>query len=134
MFDLTLVVPNDRVALSNMTVIEEHEDPVDQTKRVLKFATTPIMSTYLLAYVIGEYEYIERRSKRGIPVRMYTPLGKTEQGEFALDVVVRCLDYYEEYFKIEYPLPKLDLIAIVNFEPGAMVSAFHSYRLSLTFL
>ena len=117
-----------------MPVIKETDDPEDKTKRVLKFATTPIMSTYLLAYVIGEYEYIEKPIKRGIPVRVYTPLGKTEQGEFALDVVVRCLDYYEEYFKIEYPLPKLDLIAIVNFEPGAMVSAFHSYRLSLTFL
>ena len=117
-FDLTLVAPKDRVALSNMPVVEETDDAVDSNKRVLKFATTPIMSTYLLAYVIGEYEYIEQRSKNAIPVRVYTQLGKTEQGRFALDVAVRCLDFMEEYFKIAYPLPKLDLIAIADFAAG----------------
>ena len=98
-----------------MPVVEEYEDSVDKSKRVLRFATTPTMSTYLLAYVIGEYDHVERHSKRGIPVRVYTPLRKTEQGEFALDVAVRCLDYYEEYFQIPYPLPKLDLIALADF-------------------
>ena len=101
-----------------MPVIEETEDAVDSSKRVLKFATTPVMSTYLLAYVIGEYEYVEQLSQRNIPVRVYTPLGKTEQGRFALDVAVRCLDYLEGYFKIPYPLPKLDLIAIADFAAG----------------
>ena len=105
-----------------MPVVEETDDPVDSTKRVLKFGTTPIMSTYLLAYVIGEYEYIEKPSKNGVAVRVYTAPGKTEQGKFSLDVAVRCLDFYEEYFKIPYPLPKLDLIAIADFESGAMVS------------
>ena len=104
-----------------MPVIEETDDPVD-SKRVLKFATTPIMSTYLLAYVIGEYEYVEgTSSKNRVPIRVYTAPGKTEQGKFALGVAVRCLDFYEEYFKIPYPLPKLDLIAIADFECGAMV-------------
>ena len=119
-FDLTLVAPKDRVALSNMPLIEETEDPTDSSQKVLKFATTPSMSTYLLCYVIGEYDHVEQRSAKGIPVRVYTPLGKTEQGQFALDVAVRCLDFYEEYFKIAYPLPKLDLIAISDFLIGAM--------------
>lgn len=110
-----------------MPVIEETDDPVDSSKRVLKFATTPIMSTYLLAYVIGEYEPIEKPSKNGVAVRVYTAPGKTEQGKFALDVAVRCLDFYEEYFKIPYPLPKLDLIAIADFECGAMVG-FDCFR------
>ena len=114
-FDLTLVAPKDRVALSNMPIVEEHEDPMDKTKRMVKFATSPIMSTYLVCYVIGEYDYVEQHSERGIPVRVYTPLGKAEQGKFALDVAVRCLDFYERYFKIEYPLPKLDLIALADF-------------------
>ena len=106
-----------------MPVVEETDDPLDSSKRVLKFATTPIMSTYLLCYVIGEYEHIEKTTKNGIPIRVYTAPGKTEQGEFALDVAVRCLDFYEDYFKILYPLPKLDLIAIADFESGAMVGS-----------
>ena len=109
-----------------MPIVEEHEDPVDKTKRVVKFGTSPIMSTYLLAFVIGEYDHIEKLTKRGIPVRTYTAPGKTERGQFSLDVAVRCLDFYEEYFKIEYPLPKLDLIAIADFEAGAMVGAYSS--------
>ena len=115
-FDLTLVAPKDRVALSNMNVIEETDDKLDKTKRVLKFATTPIMSTYLLAYIIGEYEYVEQFTKNKTQIRIYTPLAKTEQGKFALDVTVRCLEYYEDYFKIAYPLPKLDLIAIASLQ------------------
>ena len=122
-FDLTLVAPKDRVALSNMPIVEEHEDPADKTKRIVKFATSPIMSTYLVCYVIGEYEHVEQHTKRGVPVRVYTAVGKTERGQFALETAVRCLDFFEEYFKIEYPLPKLDLIAIADFPAGAMVSA-----------
>jgi puromycin-sensitive aminopeptidase len=119
-FDLTLTVPKDRVTISNMNVISETDDPIDPNCKVMKFATTPIMSTYLLAYVIGEYEYIEQSTKTGIQIRIYTPVGKTDQGKFALDVAVKALDFYEDYFRIPYPLPKLDLIAIADFSAGAM--------------
>lgn len=74
------------------------------------------MSTYLLAYVIGEYEYLEQKTKNGVKIRMYTGVGKTDQGKFALDVAVKCLEYYEEYFQIPFPLPKMDLIAISEFK------------------
>ena len=103
-----------------MNVVEETDDQIDPTKRVLKFATTPIMSTYLVCYIVGEYEFIEQITKNNTRIRVYTPLGKTEQGKFALDIAVRCLEFYEEYFKIPFPLPKLDLIAIADFECGAM--------------
>ena len=119
-FDITLVAPKDRVALSNMNVVEETDDLIDPTKRVLKFATTPVMSTYLVCYIVGEYEFIEQITKNNIRIRVFTPLGKTEQGKFALDIAVRCLEFYEEYFNIPYPLPKLDLIAIADFPSGAM--------------
>lgn len=52
----------------------------------VKFATTPTMSTYLVAFVIGEYDYVESQSSDGITVRVYTPVGKAEQGKFALEV------------------------------------------------
>ena len=54
-------------------------------KRVT-FARTPIMSTYLLAFIVGEFDYVEQRDINGVLVRVYTPVGKKEQGQFALDV------------------------------------------------
>lgn len=116
-FDITLAVPENKVALSNMPVSSE----VDENGlRMVKFDTTPIMSTYLVAVVVGEYDYIEDRSKDGVLVRVYTPIGKKEQGRFALHVATKVLPYYKEYFNIAYPLPKIDLIAIADFSAGAM--------------
>lgn len=54
----------------------------------VKFARTPVMSTYLVAFVVGEYDFVETRSKDGVCVRVYTPVGKAEQGKFALEVNV----------------------------------------------
>ena len=54
-------------------------------KRVT-FARTPIMSTYLLAFIVGEFDHVEQRDANGVLVRVYTPVGKKEQGQFALDV------------------------------------------------
>lgn len=118
-FDITLVVPHDRVALSNMPVISEQNLEEENLRRV-RFDTTPIMSTYLVAAVVGEYDYVESKSKDGVLVRVYTPVGKKEQGLFALDVATKVLPYYKEYFNIAYPLPKMDLIAIGDFSAGAM--------------
>lgn len=87
---------------------------------MVRFDTTPIMSTYLVAVVVGEYDYVEGKSNDGVLVRVYTPLGKKEQGLFALNVATKVLPYYKEYFNIAYPLPKMDLIAIADFSAGAM--------------
>ncbi|KAH1002212.1 hypothetical protein HUJ04_008323 [Dendroctonus ponderosae] len=116
-FDISLVVPKDRVALSNMPI--KSEEPKGQLVKYT-FETTPIMSTYLVAVVIGEYDYVEDRSSDGVLVRVYTPKGKKEQGLFALEVATKVLPYYKEYFNIAYPLPKIDLIAIADFGAGAM--------------
>jgi len=58
----------------------------DESHRVVKFDRTPIMSTYLLAMIVGEYDFVEARDSDGVLVRVYTPVGKKEQGEFALNV------------------------------------------------
>lgn len=123
-FDITLIAPKDRVALSNMNIVQEIDDEIDPTKRVIKFATTPIMSTYLVCYVIGEYDYVEQRTKNQTQIRVYTPIDKSDQGLFALDIAIRCLEFYEEYFGIPYTLSKLDLIAIADFPIGAMEVIF----------
>ncbi|VEN47672.1 unnamed protein product [Callosobruchus maculatus] len=116
-FDIRLTVPNHLVALSNMPV--KHSTPFADLV-TYDFEKTPIMSTYLVAAVIGEYDYVEDKSSDGVLVRVYTPKGKNEQGLFALEVATKVLPYYKEYFDIAYPLPKIDLIAIADFSAGAM--------------
>lgn len=69
-------------------VIDRKPYPEDEGLVEVKFARTPVMSTYLVAFVIGEYDFVESRSSDGITVRVYTPLGKAEQGKFALEVSV----------------------------------------------
>ena len=71
---------------SPQNVIERKPYPEDENLVEVKFATTPIMSTYLVAFVIGEYDFVESQSSDGITVRVYTPVGKAEQGKFALEV------------------------------------------------
>lgn len=117
-FQVSLVVPNGKEAISNMlpTDIKEHSEGY----KIVSFEKTPIMSTYLLAFLVGDFEYIEKTTKKGVRVRIITTPGKKEQGRFALDVTLKCLEYYEKYFDIDYPLNTLDMIAVPDFESGAM--------------
>ena len=117
-FHVKLVVPIGKSAISNTlpTEIQEH----DAGFKIVSFAPTPKMSTYLLAFIVGDFEYIEAKTKRGVIVRVHTIPGKKEQGRFALDVGVKCLEFYEDYFDIAYPLNTLDMIALPDFESFAM--------------
>ena len=78
------------------------------------------MSTYLLAFIIGDFEYIEAKTKDGVAIRVFVTPGKKHQAKFALDCAVKILEFYNNYFDIPYPLPILDLIAIPDFSHGAM--------------
>lgn len=117
-FHVSLVIPKGKTAISNTLPISkiEHEAGFE----IIKFAPSPKMSTYLLAFIVGDFEYIEKKSKRGVIVRVYTPKGKKHQAKFSLDVTVKVLDFYEKYFDIPYPLNTLDMIAIPDFSAGAM--------------
>ena len=84
------------------------------------FERTPIMSTYLLAFVVGDMQYKEGFTKRGVQVRTYATPDNTPHTDFALDTALRCIDFYEDYFKIDYPLKKCDMIALPDFASGAM--------------
>ncbi|KAG1680034.1 Puromycin-sensitive aminopeptidase [Nymphon striatum] len=119
-FNVTLIVSRDVTALSNMNVISDmvKEDELDF--RVVKFASTPMMSTYLVAFIVGKFGFVEDTTDKGVILRVYTPRGKEQQGKFALDVLKKCLLFYEKYFGIDYSLPKIDLIAISDFPIGAM--------------
>ncbi|KAK7501329.1 hypothetical protein BaRGS_00007454, partial [Batillaria attramentaria] len=119
-FDVTLVVPSDRVALSNMPVKAENVSSEDSSLKVVNFEQTPRMSTYLIAFIVGEFDYLEAFDADGVRVRVYTPLQKKEQGKHALEVAVKTLPFYKDYFQVAYNLPKLDLIAVADFPIGAM--------------
>lgn len=116
-FEVTLEIPPDRIAISNMPPVETR---THQGKKVVRFAESPIMSTYLLAFIVGDFDFVEGKTNEGIQVRVYTPVKKKEQGLFALDVAIRTLSFFQEYFEVPYPLPKMDLIAIPDFAAGAM--------------
>ena len=118
-FQVTLNVPAEMAAVSNTPIIEERPGPTAGVKTVV-FDTTPIMSTYLLAYVIGDLTHIEKEAADGTVVGIWMTRGKEEQGQFALDTSVKLLSFFNDYFGIPYPLPKLDHLAIPDFAAGAM--------------
>jgi puromycin-sensitive aminopeptidase len=117
-FNVSLVIPKGKIAISNTFPISvmEHEAGFE----IVKFSPTPKMSTYLLAFIIGDFDYVEQLSSRGVIVRVYTMPGKKHQAKFALDVTVKVLEFYEKYFDIPYPLQTLDMIAIPDFSSLAM--------------
>eukprot|EP01105_Mastigella_eilhardi_P026278 TRINITY_DN7505_c0_g1_i1.p1 TRINITY_DN7505_c0_g1~~TRINITY_DN7505_c0_g1_i1.p1 ORF type:complete len:898 (-),score=185.69 TRINITY_DN7505_c0_g1_i1:55-2424(-) len=117
-FEITLIVPQHCTALSNMPALAE--TPLAGGKRQVSFAPTPKMSTYLVAFAVGNFDYLEATTAEGVLVRVYTPTGKAQQGRFALTMAANTLHYYIEYYGVPYPLQKLDLIAVPDFAAGAM--------------
>ena len=112
-FSITVDIPADRMAVANMPVASTENLPGGQ-KRV-HFARTPKMSTYLLFLAVGDFERIATKSD-GTEVGVVTPRGDGEKGRYALGEAARLLHYYNDYFGIKYPLPKLDLVVA----PGAI--------------
>ena len=100
-FDVTLEVPDDLVALSNMPEKDVAKSERKAGFKVVSFERTPVMSTYLLAWAIGDFEYVEdftRRQYQGrrLPVRVYTTKGLKERGRFALENAHQIVDYFSE--------------------------------------
>ncbi|PHH59184.1 hypothetical protein CDD81_3652 [Ophiocordyceps australis] len=122
-FTVTLIAEKHLTCLSNMDVASESQVPASKTgvaKKAVHFNTSPLMSTYLLAFIVGELNHVESRDFR-VPVRVYSPPGQDiEQGRFALNLAVRTLQFYEKVFGIDFPLPKMDQVAIPDFAQGAM--------------
>ena len=117
-FDVTLIIPKGQRAISNTheTSAREHSSGFE----IVEFAPTPKMSTYLLAFIVGRFEYVERKTKEGVLVRVFVTPGKKKQAMFALDVAVRSMSFFHKYFGVPYPMPVLDMIAIPDFSAGAM--------------
>jgi aminopeptidase N len=123
-FDFGIEIPSDQIALSNMPMKKIDKSSKDGLQ-IVWFNSTPIMSTYLLAWAFGDFEYIEAFTNREyggkhIPVRVYTTRGLKSQGQYALNHAPQIIDYFSEIFDIDYPLPKADLLAVHEFSGGAM--------------
>ncbi|GAV84937.1 Peptidase_M1 domain-containing protein/DUF3358 domain-containing protein [Cephalotus follicularis] len=116
-FKVTLDVPTELTALSNMPVIE---GKLNGNCRTVYFEESPVMSTYLVAIVVGLFDHIEATTIDGVKVGVYCPVGKSDEGKFALDLAIKSLDIYTKYFSMPYPLPKLDMVAVPEFSGGAM--------------
>ena len=117
-YDLTLVTRTGITVLGNMPVKSEEENSDSLTTT---FEKTPRMSSYLLAFVIGELHKKSARTKSGVEVNIWaTPAQNENTLDFALDIATRSIDFYDEYFGVKYPLPKSDHVALPDFSSGAM--------------
>jgi aminopeptidase N/puromycin-sensitive aminopeptidase len=117
-FDIQLTVDKGDTVISNTNQISDTPGPV-VGEHTVKFATTPKMSTYLVAFLVGDFQCLSGESD-GVPIRACATPDKVEQGKFAVTAAEFVLHYYDTYFGIKYPMPKLDMIGIPDFEAGAM--------------
>jgi aminopeptidase N/puromycin-sensitive aminopeptidase len=117
-FDIALTVDTRDTVISNTNAISDQPGSAPD-KHTVKFATTPKMSTYLVVFLVGDFQCISGSSD-SVPIRTCATPDKVDQGSFALKAAEYFLHYYDAYFGIKYPMPKLDMIAIPDFEAGAM--------------
>ena len=117
-FEVSLVVPEGMTAVSNTPPIDK-KDLGDGT-RLVRFAETPRMSTYLLAFAVGPLDSIEGKARRGTKLGVWALPDRIGHSRWALDEAIRILDYLNDYYGIPYPLEKLDHIALQDFAAGAM--------------
>ncbi|KAL8750797.1 MAG: hypothetical protein Q9199_006841 [Rusavskia elegans] len=122
-YTITLIADKHLTCLSNMDQVSEK--PVESKitggeKKAVTFRKTPLMSSYLLAFIVGELNCVETNDFR-VPVRVFaTPDKDIEHGRFSLDLAAKTLDFYEKTFDSKFPLPKMDMVAIPDFSAGAM--------------
>ncbi len=117
-FDLTLTTPRGETVLSNTKVKKQAE--VDGAQ-ITTFNTTPRMSTYLLAFVTGEMHSKSTKTKSGVEVNVWATVAQPQDSlNFALDVAKGCIEFFEDYFNVPYPLPKADYVGLPDFAVGAM--------------
>ena len=117
-FSVTLVVDKGDTAISNTNITSDTPQE-NGMRHAVSFATTPKMSTYLVAFLVGDFKCLPGASD-GVPIRVCSTPDQVQYGAFALSSAEYVLHYYNNYFGIKYPMPKLDMIAIPDFEAGAM--------------
>lgn len=107
-FTVTVVIPTDETAVSNMP--PEEMNPLGGGLERVTFRETPRMSTYLLFLGVGDFERVHRLID-GVDVGVVVDRGDTPKAAYALDEASKLLHFYDDYFGVHFPLPKLDLVA-----------------------
>src|SRR5438093_1962298 len=115
--DIDLPLDKGDTAISNSRIVSD--TPEGEGKHRIRFATTPRISTYLVAILVGDFQCIEG-GVDGTPIRVCGTPGREQLGAFALSAAEAVVHFYNDYYGIKYPFEKLDLIAIPDFEAGAM--------------
>lgn len=118
-FNITLATPPDLVAISNAPLKLKRKDQRTQ-KMQYTFEETPVMSTYLVALIVGPFECTDAQVVNNVEIQTWAVKGKKDQALYGRDTAVKLLPFFEDYFGTPYPLKKLDLIAIPDFSSGAM--------------
>lgn len=116
-FDVALTVDARDMVISNTNMLSDV--PAEAGKHRVVFARTPKMSTYLVAFLVGDFA-CSKGAADGVPIRVCSTPDKVKLTTFAVKAAEHFLHYYDGYFGIRYPMPKLDLIGIPDFEAGAM--------------
>uniref|UniRef100_UPI00398F0FD5 glutamyl aminopeptidase isoform X2 n=1 Tax=Pristiophorus japonicus TaxID=55135 RepID=UPI00398F0FD5 len=117
-YTISLIYNEPYQVLSNMPVEKEYNLGGGQKKTT--FQTSVKMSTYLVCFAVHQFTFEERKSLKGIPLRIYVQPEQNHTAVYAANTMKRIFDYFEQYFNISYSLPKLDMIAIPDFGTGAM--------------
>ena len=117
-YQVTLVVDEKLTAISNARVVRENALPGN--KKAVVFADSMKMSTYLVAFIVGEFEATAPVMVGNAPLRVCAVPGKKHLATFAVDIGKASLEHFSAYYGIAYPGDKLDLIAIPDFASGAM--------------
>jgi puromycin-sensitive aminopeptidase len=116
-FAVTLVIDPGLTAVSNTRIVGETREGA---RKVVRFADTIKMSTYLVAFVVGELEHTEPSRVGSTPVSIWCVPGKRRLAAFGQAIATASLKYFEDYYGLPYPGDKLDLLAIPDFAAGAM--------------
>jgi aminopeptidase N len=117
-YDISLIIDKGDTGISNGPIVSDTPGP-GEGKHSLKFLTTPKMSTYLVAFLVGDFQ-CSSGEQDGVAIRTCSTPDKVALTTYGVDVAKYVLHYYNTYFGIPYPLKKLDLIALPDFEAGAM--------------
>lgn len=117
-YDVTLTTAKNLTVLGNMPIKWQREE---NDTLVTSFESTPIMSSYLLAWVVGEMHKKTATTKSGVEVNVWAAAHQDPSTlDFGLDIATRTIDFFDEYFDVKYPLPKCDNVALPDFSSGAM--------------
>ncbi|KAI5138771.1 Glutamyl Aminopeptidase [Manis pentadactyla] len=117
-FTISIIHPKEYKAISNMPV--EKKESLDNKWNQTTFKKSVPMSTYLVCFAVHQFDSVERKSNKGIPLTIYVQPEQKHTAEYAANITKSVFDYFEEYFAMDYALPKLDKIAIPDFGTGAM--------------